>query len=150
YYMTGRLSRRNDGLFSLQLEKKIFQLQRRQHFRLRIPDSYQAKYQLSRLNGAPSKLKIVVHDISAGGCRLFLPYHRPDLKSGDRIEGQFIMGGKPAIPATGEVRHVKVENLHGDEYQFVGVQFTDMTPALESRLIALVMELHRQFFTRNE
>ncbi|MBX3039394.1 MAG: PilZ domain-containing protein [Bdellovibrionaceae bacterium] len=150
YYMTGHLARRSDGLYSLRLEQKIFQLQRRQHFRLRIPDSYQAKYELSQLNGAPCKLKVIVHDISAGGCRLFLPHHRPELKSGDKIQGQFVMGGKTPLPAIGEVRHVKIEDLHGDEYQFIGVQFIDMTPALESRLIALVMELHRQFFTRKD
>lgn len=150
YYMTGQLAPRNDGLLSLRLEHKIFQLQRRQHFRLRIPDSYQAKYQLSQLNRAPSKLKFIVHDISAGGCRLFLPHHRPELKSGDRLEGQLVLGGKAPLAAIGEARHVKVESLHGDHYQFVGVQFVEMTPALESRLVALVMELHRQFFTRKD
>lgn len=147
YFMTGHLSKNPNGTYRLEIAPQVFKLQRRQHFRLRIPMSYDAYFALTSLNGESSLLKARIEDLSEGGCRLYLPHGRPELKSDDLIKGHFQMGNRASIPVTGVVRHIKY-NSRPTESQLIGVQFQEMTPALENRLFSLVMELHREFFAR--
>lgn len=143
FFLLAEAHLRQDRFLTLKIDPEIYKLQRRQHFRLRIPDSYKAVFQLLDLNGKPHQLKAKIQDLSEGGCLLFLPHNRPELKAGDRIEGEFQMGSREALRVKGEVRHIKVEPS-SEESQIVGLQFSDLTPAFENRLFSLVMDLHRE------
>lgn len=147
YYLTGTLRKEPDGIYSLEISTNVFQLQRRQHYRVTIPESYGAKFQVEKLNDKSNSLNFVVHDMSAGGCRLRLETSHPNISANDVISGTFEMLNKTPLQAKGQVKHVKTEKLNGTDQQFLGIQFIEVTPAFEKRLVSLVMELHRQFFT---
>lgn len=146
YYASITLTQRPDGLYSATLVGAVYQLQRRQHFRLRLPQSFKTSFQVSHINKQARQLKFDVHDLSAGGCRLQLRGDLPILKSGDLMEGKLLMQGRPPIDLILEVRHVKHDGTEGMEEQLLGTQFANPSPALEGRMTSLIMELHRKFF----
>jgi hypothetical protein len=147
YFLTAPLSETNGGFYSLATTVDIFQLQRRQSYRIRIPESYNSCLEIKAVNGKPFSYKGMIQDISTGGCRAFLKSDKPVLHTDDIIEGILMVGHRPMFPFKGKARHIRVD-LKPHPQQVLGVEFIEITAAMESKLFSLTMELHRELFSR--
>lgn len=147
YFFMAKLSLAEGEFYELDLSQDLFHLQRRQSYRIRIPDSYHSRIELSRVNDQPNDLEGTIHDLSSGGCRILLPQGESALNSGDRVEGVLHIGVRPTLPFVGEVRHAKVDSQNSAN-QMIGIEFVNMNPAMETRLFGITMELHRELFSR--
>jgi hypothetical protein len=132
----------------LRMDTEIFHLQRRQNYRIRIPEKYQATLLISSHNKAAIKLSAQLIDLSSGGCRVALAASLPILETGDRIDGHIVIGKKDSIEIEGTVRHHKLEKSVPTTKQIFGVEFKALSTTIEGKIFAITMELHREFFSK--
>lgn len=128
----------------LPVPKEIYQLQRRQNYRLPIPATYPAILEVTERNQSALKLKCPLHDISSLGCRLLVDSHIK-LDVSDTVKGLILISDRPGIEIQGVIRHKQTDPSNTSK-QMIGVEFTPISKALENRLFALTMELHKKFF----
>lgn len=147
YFMNTSLLDMSGGYYELDFARDIFHLQRRQSYRIRIPESHRSTYEIGRVNGQPKTITGAVFDVSSGGVRLVMPPNAAPLSADDEVEGVLNLGQKTALPFKGQIRHVKTETT---ARQILGVEFRDLTPTQENRLFSITMELHRELFARWE
>lgn len=125
----------------------LFHLQRRQNYRIKMPASYHARFEVTESNGKPTvKNSGQIDDLSGGGCRVHYA-KLPDFKTDDVVRGKIFAGGKDPIEVTAKVRHIKTDAKSSLPHIF-GFEFEPMNAQLENRMFTLTMELHRQFFSR--
>jgi hypothetical protein len=135
-------------LLKIDLSGDIFQLHRREDFRLRIPISYKAHFQLKNKNAqAPMHLSLNILDLSAGGCRIQAPTHPLNLKIGDVLEGEVHLSKRDPIVITATVKHI-VSDPQDENQIMAGIQFKDLGAIAKNRLQALVLDVYRELFSR--
>lgn len=132
----------------LRMDGDLFHLQRRQNYRIKIPENYQAHLLISKRNKITEKLRGQLYDLSSGGCRVVLMANSPILEPGDHIEGFIQIGRRDTLEIEGTIRHHKLEKAVSVHKQIFGVEFKPLTPLLEGKLFAITMDLHREFFSR--
>jgi hypothetical protein len=136
YYFNTQIKNLGGGYFELDLNIPFFHLQRRDSYRVQIPES--AKCDLKINN---SECKIL--DFSSGGLRFTLPHVQPIYQVEQKVTVVLSFPGKKAMGFEALVRHVKVEQLSKPQ-QVIGVEFQNITPQMDSYLFALTIDLHRQ------
>lgn len=132
----------------LRMDRDLFHLQRRQNYRIKIPENYQATLLISKLNGGTVKLSGQISDLSSGGCRVTLTAADPLLKTDDVLNTHVVIGKRESLEIEGIVRHHKVEKGASTTKQVFGVEFKALSSLLEGKLFAITMDLHREFFSR--
>lgn len=132
----------------LRTDVELFHLQRRQNYRLKIPESYQSKFTALTRNQAPLKFSGRVTNLSLHGCAVVLKQEVPDLKTGDLLSVQLQIGFREPLALEGTVKHVKVEYLREETRQSFGIEFQSVTSQIEARLFSLTMDLYRELFSR--
>ena len=132
----------------IKIDNELFHLQRRQNYRIKIPENYLAQILISELNKALVKLTGNINDLSSGGCRVTLMSATPELEIGDKISGHIVIGRRESLEIEGTIRHHKTEKSIKAIRQIFGVEFKPLSPILEGRLFAITMDLHREFFSR--
>lgn len=133
----------------LEPEKNLYHLQRRQSYRIKIPESYPAKIIISELNGMSIKLSAELYDLSSGGCRALMTAATPALKSGDHLKIHLFVGNREPIEVDGTIRHLQVENFATKTTtQTFGIELNNMSALVEGKLFSITMDLHREFFSR--
>jgi c-di-GMP-binding flagellar brake protein YcgR len=133
---------------ALRIDQDLFHLQRRQNYRIKIPDAYTATLLISQLNKAGSKLTGQISDLSSGGCRVVMTASTPVLEIGDIISGHIVIGKREPLEIEGTIRHHKLEATTKSSKQTFGVEFRQLDHFLEGKLFAITMDLHREFFSR--
>lgn len=132
----------------LRMDADLFHLQRRQNYRIKIPDSYQAQFLITSHNKRPIKLSGQIYDLSSGGCRVSLAAADPILETEDRIDGHIAIGNREPLEIEGTIRHHKIEKSGALTKQIFGVEFKPLSTQIEGKLFAITMDLHREFFSR--
>lgn len=128
----------------LDTDAPIFHLQRRDDYRLKIPNRSGFLFEISSVNGKIHKLSIPIADLSAGGCLL---YHNNKTKFeiGDQVMGHLFLTDRRPIDITGVIRHSR----QSKSQEYTGIQFTNLTDIQKNKISALVMDLYREFFLRH-
>lgn len=146
YFLTSLLSEKWGGQLELDFSVDLFHLQRRQAYRIRIPESYAARFEIKYINGAEQKISAQIQDLSSAGLRIVCPLGKNPLKTGDVLEGFLRMGRRDELALRARIQHQKVGT--SKTTQEMGVALVDLTPSLESRLFAITMELHRDLLAK--
>lgn len=133
--------------YSVQLPKELYHLQRRQNYRVRVPEGHTASFNIINVNGAAIKVAGQLADISSQGCRVIYRMNNPVMKIGDHVLGHLTVGQRSAFELPGIVRHIKIDDSN-KFIQTFGIEFTPITSILENKLFAITMELHKEFFKR--
>lgn len=137
-----------DGEFvSLSMEKKLFRVQRREFFRLRLPAGFRGTIQIPELFGAPFKQSFAVVDLSGGGCKVELPPLDLDFKPGTTFKGVLKLPGRPDFPVICTVKHQSKQPSRPDG-RWLGLEFFYQTEVEKNRMAATVMDLYRELFAR--
>ncbi|HEY8271558.1 MAG TPA: PilZ domain-containing protein [Pseudobdellovibrionaceae bacterium] len=132
----------------LRMDTELFHLQRRQNYRIKIPENYPAALHLSSYNDTSINLKGQLADLSCGGCRVVVAADLPLFEIGGHIDGKIIIKNRDPLAIEGILRYHKFEKSISNPRQIFGVEFISLTALMEGKLFALTMELHREFFSR--
>ncbi|MFV3407164.1 flagellar brake protein [Bdellovibrio bacteriovorus] len=136
-----------NGKVLIPVPQELYHLQRRQNYRVRIPDGYQAFYNIILVNDKPQKITGQLADLSSQGCRVVYRLDAPLMKTGDKVTGHLLIGKRSPIEVQGEVRHIKVDD--GNKViQTFGIEFTPLPTILENKLFAITLEIHKEVFRR--
>jgi len=135
-----------DGDVVLDFKDGLFQLQRRQDFRLKIPDRMQAYYLIKSRNSQIESSKTLIFDMSAGGLRVAYPILGMNLEAGDHLVGELDIKNRISIDIESEVKHI---TMHATDKhaQSAGLQFINLSQKSKNKLAALVLDLYREYFT---
>lgn len=147
YYFEGNIQVLH-GAYSIALPKELYHLQRRQNYRVKVPESYGAHFDIFKVNGQPQPIKGVLANLSSQGCLVVYRMDNPLMKVGDKLDGNLFIGEREGIELEGIVRHIKVDDKN-KVIQTFGIEFTPLNPILENRLFAITMEIHKEIFKRN-
>lgn len=137
YFFVAHFKKTNNGCI-VHLNEPLYQLQRRQNYRLPIPDSYKAFFNIKK-----NELSLKVKDISATGCRIIST--DTDFRLNDEIQGELKIGKRDPIKLTCVIRHIQQDPSHKNQF-FWGTEFKYLSKIAENRLFALTMDLHRELF----
>lgn len=137
HYFVSQLNKKNGAELLIRIPDKFFVLQRRQNYRLKIPESYQA---LIFIKLSPhGQIQGHLHDLSVGGCRASFDLSEISFQLEQEVQGKLQIKGRDPIEFQGLIRHIQGSTI--------GFEFIPFTPALESRVFALTMDLHKEFFS---
>ncbi|MGE5087384.1 MAG: flagellar brake protein [Bacillota bacterium] len=146
YYFEGLATVASDK-FYIALPAELFHLQRRQNYRVHIPDGYQAFFNIKSVNNKNQNITGTLGDLSSQGCRVLYKMNTPLMKVGDSIVGNLLISKNSPIEIAGTVKHIKVDESN-KTLQTFGIEFKSLTPILENKLFALTMEIHKEVFRR--
>jgi len=132
--------------YLLDLQGELYQLQRRQSYRIRVPLSTRSGVDIIHNK---KTYKAVPVDVSTGGCRLQFAVDKLEWKADDKVELYLKIGDREPLQLSGSVRHVRAETTPRVSI-FVGIQFMNISPTTEKALFSITMELYREFFSRVE
>lgn len=144
-YITQVEFKRNEDLVALSMSKKLFRVQRREFFRLKLPKTFRGVLRIDNIGVEKVYQDFKLVDISGGGCKVEVPLEvrltpgipfSGTLKLPDREDGKF-----QCI-----VRHKSMIDVQ-PQVQWVGIQFID-SQSQQNKLASLVMDLHRELFSR--
>ncbi|MGE0631286.1 MAG: flagellar brake protein [Pseudobdellovibrionaceae bacterium] len=148
YFMRGRIRLGKPGLFSFSTDQEVYVLQRRENFRVRVPADFRAILEYTDAQGKLQKVDSEMFDISAGGCRLRYYDHMPNFHVDQKVSVTMKLGRRPPIEAKAQIRHKQEVAFDGVEFQVFGLQFIDVKDQFESKLLTIVIDLHRELFSK--
>ncbi len=148
-YFMKSVARWHDELLVIATTAEVYQLQRRQTWRIKIPRSYKAKATIEKLGTMDVNIEGQVVDFSVGGTRIQFPATLSHVSKETPIQIMLSFGNRNSILITGFVRHKQIDAAN-DKFVLFGVEFKPVSQLMESRLFALSMDLHRELFVRNK
>lgn len=121
----------------------LYHLQRRDNYRVIIPESYGATFELKTHNEDVFSQKLRIADLSAGGCKLMTYYFAPEYAVDDIISGTINIKGVAPLEIRGKIKHRIIKEIEGRDFQIFGVEFIPQKISQDSYLFTIVMDLHR-------
>lgn len=140
YFFKSFLNNTNTD-YAIDFPADIYQLQRRNDYRVSIPVGLYYASEIRNLNGQSKKIKIEIRDISLGGCQLLINKNSDEFKSGDLIDISIKLDRFEFTQLAMTIKHVK--EVESQNYSLIGASFTDMPGATVSEMQALLMYLDR-------
>ena len=128
--------------FYLVIEGPIYKVQRRQSFRLRLPQDYPAVNTVFELNGHQVNEKAKLIDISEGGCSAEVPLHL-GCEMGSYIGLKMKIGSRAEFIEYGHITYSKIVK---DKFQ-LGIKFV-RNQNTNSELFSLVRDLYVELFSK--
>lgn len=126
--------------YIIQVPTELFQLQRRNDFRVSMPIGVYYECEIRSINGSSQNTKAEIRDISLGGCQLSIK-GQSSIKENDEID-LYIKLDKfefSKIPYT--AKHIKV--IEAQNLTLIGARLYDHSSELLSELHSLLMLLDR-------
>jgi c-di-GMP-binding flagellar brake protein YcgR len=145
YFLQTEYSVQHGDIY-LSIETPIFHLQRREDYRIRIPTSSKAKFEITTVNKLKNKVPFTLLDLSGGGCKVQWNSYKLAIKVGDHLAGQLILPDRKPIVFEAKVQHLH-ENPIDKTNQIGGIQFEGLSEVVKNRIVALVLDLYREFFS---
>lgn len=148
YFLQGEYVSEKKDEVSLTINSSLYHLQRREDYRVRIPVSFKALFEMVSLNGQTHKLALPLSDLSGGGCRLRVDPKKIKLNIGDELKGHLFLPDRDPIQMIASVRHSRPEAVDKNILT-IGIQFVSLNDPTRHRLAAVVMDLYKEFFIRS-
>lgn len=147
YFCEGRM-RIESGVAIIDMNENLYVLQRRKSVRMNIPDKYPASFNCINLKGKPVLLDMKVLDFSSGGVRAHFAKFDPVFKAGDPFKAVLHLGQRRPMELNVTVRHVIQRTSGNNPGQILGIQFDLQSKTLETKLLTIFMDLHRELFVK--
>ncbi len=144
YYFQGKAEIDQSRLI-VPVPLEIYHLQRRQNYRVNVPESLSAYFNIVQVNQKSQNIVGQISDLSSQGCRVAYKVSAPLLRLNDYVTGHLIVGKRSPIEIQGQIRHIKVDEKNVTMQTF-GIEFVSLTPIVENRIFALTMEIHKLTF----
>ena len=127
--------------FAIDIPTDIYQLQRRNDYRVVMPIGVVYKCKLLTVNEVNNLLSVEIRDLSLGGCLIALPGMSSELKAADKIELFLQLDKFEFQKLQLEVKHIKF--IESQNTTSVGAAFLDPESDVRSQLLGLLMHLDR-------
>ncbi len=140
YFFKSMLSYDSDE-FRIDIPVEVFQLQRRNDFRINIPIGLSYICEIKRMAYPKGPFKVELRDISLGGCQIAFPSKLTTVDDGSDIDLKIIMNQfeNDKIPCT--AKHIK--KIEKAEMTIIGLKFFDPSAELLTDLQGLLVYLDR-------
>lgn len=150
YFIKTKLLKKEKGSDAkLDLQSDLYKLQRRNSFRLNIPTGFLARYEIKNRGEGAVNEKYDLVDLSGGGLAFELPSNAADMfRPGELLNGRLIVGPDFSKDVKGVVRHSRMVGSRGSGLCRVGVEFQGIPETVQNELINIVMDLHREMFSK--
>jgi len=128
--------------YIIDLPSEIFQLQRRNDFRVSMPIGLPHKCVINYINGSQKNIEVEMRDLSLGGCQLNAPSYETEVKNDDEIFISLKIDRFEFSQIRLRARHCKV--IKEQDSTLIGASFIDLDGENLSELRALLMFLDRK------
>ncbi|MDQ6620903.1 MAG: flagellar brake protein [Pseudomonadota bacterium] len=138
--------------FRVRIPAELTRLQRRQHYRVRVPVRHGVRCELPPCNDGQGRVAARVLDLSCGGAALSEVPDDVRLEPGTRLQGcTLVIDDSGPIEATFEiVRLADVPHAHGPAARLVGVQFLDLSAGGRARIQRYINRIEREQIARSQ
>lgn len=139
YFFKSHLSSTNID-YVVEVPDEIFQLQRRNDYRVSMPVGVVYKCEIRNINGVNSTIKAEIRDMSLGGCQISVS-GITEIKQNDEVD-LYLKLDKfefPKLPLT--AKHVKV--IEGQNSTLIGASYYQPSGPLIADLQSMLMHLDR-------
>ena len=128
--------------YVIDLPTEIFQLQRRNDFRISMPIGLPHTCTIKYINGLQKNIQVDMRDLSLGGCQLSAPSYETEVKTDDEIFVYLKIDRFEFAQLRMKARHCKV--IKEQDSILIGASFVDLDGENLSELRALLMFLDRK------
>lgn len=128
---------------------ELSRLQRRNNFRVSVPPSFKASFQLKSVNAqspAAAVAALAVVDMSAGGARVVWPKTLALAAVGDMLTGTLMLPDALQIDVSGSIKNLRTDVVTGAVH--AGVEFQKLSGRDEQALLHLCLQIRRQFVSK--
>lgn len=132
---------------ALSMAYKLFRVQRREFYRLKLPAGFRGKFFVPELQGVKFNQDFHLIDISGGGCKIELPGVEVNFPVSQPFGAVLKIPGRQDIPVMAIARYQHKIPVR-PEIRWIGIQFVQQTEPQRNGLAALVMDLYREIFSR--
>jgi hypothetical protein len=151
YFFKGPMSGEN-GIFEITFDVDLFHLQRRQSYRIKIPESYSSNAKVLTINEKNVDAIVgKVQDLSAGGCAVELPSGTA-IQLNDQVHVEIWLKNKKVFETPALVKYVgqlrDKGRMNKKSTVSFGVEFKPNEKFLEQRVFALTVELYRELYAK--
>lgn len=138
---------------SFEVNCDVFRLQRRASLRLQIPASFGMYIAITEFQGKTMYTVAHIADVSAGGARIFFSEvyaasagtsKDPGLRPGDKFKCVLRTSSKRNLDLYAVVKHSQKSVFHDEIIEQFGIEFVDLTPLLQNRLLGMTMDLQQR------
>ncbi len=145
YFLKTDLRLQGKTEFAINLDQKIYKIQRRDNFRLTLPDDFlvEATFEKGFLPSAETKVRLV--DLSVGGMGVLIPQKLSmGVEKNRRVDGTVYLPGREPMEVHCIIRHYRDSETHVR----VGFEFEALAPEAEQLLGNIMMDLYRLMFSK--
>jgi len=128
--------------YIIELPGEIFQLQRRNDFRVSMPIGASQTCTINYCRGIVRNVNVAIRDLSLGGCQLSASARDIEIASGDEFDISFKVYQYEFTKMKLQTRHVKV--IKEQESLLIGASFLPMDGDTMGELRSLLMFLDRK------
>lgn len=140
YFFKSHLNSTNTD-YSIDIPNEIYQLQRRNDYRVAMPIGVIYNCEIQMLNQTEMNVKAEIRDLSLGGCQISLQGLNSEFKESDRIELYLKLDKFEFYKLAIEVRHIKF--IESQDNTLIGASFSETNSEVNSQMLALLMHLDR-------
>lgn len=135
--------------YMMSIEPALFKLQRRNSFRIQIPNEYMARVYIETVDGKTMVQKFSLFDLSGGGFSFEIPSNSLfKLNKDQNVEGEIEVGGRFKKRFAAVVRHAIKMGSQGSGLTKIGTEFTRIGAVDQQDIVNTVMEIHRDMFSK--
>lgn len=141
-YFFHSLMSSNNVEYTIDLPPEIYQLQRRNDFRVSMPIGMPHTCVINFVNDVKKDIEIDVRDLSLGGCQLSAPAFKAEIKTDDEFSMTLKMDRFEFTNLHLKARHCKL--IKEQDNLLIGASFVDLDGEDLSEMRALLMFLDRK------
>ncbi len=147
YFLKSKLIQK-DKTCVLKLTPYLYKLQRRKNFRLTLPKFWDPVFEcLSQGTEAVGK-SFFIYDLSSGGISFEYVPGEFDAIIGAQMEGTLKVKNRLELPVSLMVRHSREVGTKAYPKIRIGLEIVNMTKEQEAKVMAVLMEVHREIFSK--
>tara|TARA_B100001248_G_C27399124_1_gene468447 strand:+ start:4804 stop:5484 length:681 start_codon:yes stop_codon:yes gene_type:complete len=147
YFLKTKLTQKDKNCF-IALSPLLYKLQRRKNFRLQLPQSWAPKFECKLQNIEKVAKNFLVLDLSSGGFSFEFNAAEFQIEPGAELDGQLKIRNKLDLHVKAKVRHYRDSGTKAFPKVRVGAEFIGLSTKEEQTIMAFLMEVHREVFSR--
>ena len=140
-YFFSSLMKTSQSDISLTVPTEVFQLQRRNDFRIMVPVGHPYTCTIRELNGRPLNMDVELRDLSLAGCQIVLPKNNLSIQRDMELEFELKMNNLEREKILCRVRHVDI--LQKTSKTQIGLEFKNSDADFLTDLQGLLVQLDR-------
>ena len=134
--------------YTIDIPEEIFQLQRRNDFRVSMPIGLPHTCTIKHINGIAKDIQVDLRDLSLGGCQVSAPAFKVEIKADDEFE-MYLKIDRFEFPKIRlKARHCKT--ITEQDSVLIGASFIDLDGEYLTDMRALLMFLDRKARGKDE